>query len=67
MYRYKYDQAYVIRGSDIDVFRYDDANSLSFKTEISGISSQDGTLLQPEKVTSCQKSVHLMLVILTED
>ncbi|KAK8053408.1 hypothetical protein PG996_012709 [Apiospora saccharicola] len=47
---YKHDRSFVVRGSQIGVFKHTPANNLEFSTNISKIETPKGTLFSPKKV-----------------
>ncbi|KAK7943253.1 uncharacterized protein PG986_012366 [Apiospora aurea] len=47
---YKHDRSFVVRGTQIGVFKHTPANNLEFSTNISKIETPKGTLFSPKKV-----------------
>jgi hypothetical protein len=47
---YKHDRSFVVRGSDIGVFKHTDDDQLEFSTSIRNIQSLGGSLFSPRKV-----------------
>lgn len=47
---YKHDRSFVVRGSQIGVFKHTPSNKLEFSTNISKVETPDGKLFSPKKV-----------------